>query len=196
MHRVDGAADRGAWVGAKSRDQSPMTKALLIIDVQKGMFLAGTPYKGEQVVETLAGVLAQARGSGAPIFFVQHDGGAGSPLDPSTDGFAFHDALTPAHGEDVTVKRYCSAFQDTDLLEKLKAAGIEEVVIGGMQTEFCVDTAVRGAFERGIGVTLIADGHTTFDTPAMRAEQIIAHHIHTLESGHFAELVMGEEVGF
>jgi hypothetical protein len=96
----------------------------------------------------------------------------------------------------VTIKRYCSAFQDTDLLEKLKAAGVEEVVIGGMQTEFCVDTAVRGAFERGLGVTLITDGHTTFDTPAIEAAQIIAHHNHTLESGHFAKLAKGGDVVF
>jgi len=48
----------------------------------------------------------------------------------------------------------------------------------------------------GIAVTLIADGHTTFDTPALPAAHIIAHHSHTLESGHFAVLSQADEILF
>lgn len=171
-------------------------KALVIIDVQKGMFAHATPHLGDQVVETLADILAQAREQGVPVFFVQHDGGAQSPLAPGTDGFEMHDALTPQAGEEVVAKRYCNAFQDTDLLQRLTTRGIDHIVVGGMQSEFCVDTAVRGAFERGLKVTLIADGHTTFDTPALPASQIIAHHNHTLASGHFAEVAKAAEIGF
>nr|WP_298899044.1 cysteine hydrolase family protein [uncultured Altererythrobacter sp.] len=167
-----------------------------MIDVQKGMFAHATPHLGDQVVETLAGMLARAREQGVPVFFVQHDGGAQSPLVPGTDGFELHDALTPQAGEEVIVKRYCNAFQDTDLLLRLTTRGIDHIVVGGMQSEFCVDTAVRGAFERGLKVTLIADGHTTFDTPALPAPQIIAHHNHTLASGHFAEVAKAAEIGF
>jgi len=173
-----------------------VTKALVIIDVQKGMFMVGDPYDGDRVVETLAGALAKARSWDTQVFFVQHDGGEGSPLARDGEGFAFHEALTPRAEEDVTVKRFCNAFQDTDLLAKLTDVGIEEIVVGGMQTEFCVDTAVRGAFERGLKVTLIADGHTTFDTPALPAQQIIAHHNYTLASGHFATLAKGEDIIF
>lgn len=173
-----------------------MTKALVIIDVQKGMFANADPYEGERVVQALAHVLAQARRSNAKRFFVQHDGGPGSPLAIDSSGFPFHDALTPISGEDIVVKRACSVFQGTDFLDRLRAAGIEEIVIGGMQTEFCVDTAVRGAFERGITVTLIADGHTSFDTPALPAAKIIAHHNHTLESGHFATLANNLDIAF
>jgi len=171
-------------------------KALVIIDVQQGMFAYGDPHDGAKVVAALAALLAKARGSATPVFFVQHDGGEGSPLARGSDGFAFHEALTPEPGEQLIVKRHCSAFQSTDLLERLQAAGVDHIVVGGMQSEFCVDTAVRGAFERGIAVTLIADGHTTFDTPALPAAQIIAHHNHTLESGHFAVLCQADEIVF
>ncbi len=173
-----------------------MKQALLIIDVQKGMFDYATPYQGPDLVDTLAQTLSRARAGNVPVFFVQHDGGEGSPLASDGKGFAFVDELTPRAGEDVTLKRQCSAFHDTDLGDKLRAAGIEEVVIGGMQTEFCVDTAVRGAFERGFAVSLIADGHTTFDTPALPAAQIIAHHNHTLASGHFADVRDASEIIF
>ncbi|MEO1489726.1 MAG: isochorismatase family protein [Pseudomonadota bacterium] len=173
-----------------------MTKALVIIDVQKGMFSVGVPYEGERVVAALADLLAKARAADVPVFFVQHQGGEGHPLARDGEGFPFHETLSPQPGEDVTIKRHCSAFQETDLFEKLTAAGINEVVFGGMQTEFCVDTAVRGAFERELKVTLIADGHTTFDTPALPAAQIIAHHNHTLSSGQFAKLVHSSDLGF
>ena len=173
-------------------------QALVIIDVQQGMFggPAGEPYDGEGVVGRLASVLARARETHMPVFFVQHEGGAGSPLAKGTAGFDYHSALTPFPSEDVTVKQHCSAFQSTDLHEKLIAAGVDHIVVGGMQTEFCVDTAVRGAFERGMGVSLISDGHTTFDTPALRAEQIVEHHNHTLSNGGFAELVAVAGVSF
>ena len=173
-------------------------KALLIIDVQQGMFGGpmGEPYDGGGVVDRLASVLTRAREANAPVFFVQHDGGTGSPLAKGSAGFDYHTALAPLPSEDVTVKEHCSAFQATDLHQKLIAAGVDHIVVGGMQSEFCVDTAVRGAFERGIAATLIADGHTTFDTPALNAQQIIAHHNHTLLSGGFAQGVGAYEISF
>ena len=153
-------------------------KALVIIDVQKGMFADPDmqPHDAEGTVDRLADVLDRARQSGMLVFFVQHDGGVGSPLAKDSPGFAYHDALTPKPGEDVTVKSHCSAFQDTDFHEKLATAGIDHAIVCGMQSEFCVDTAVRGLFERGIKVTLIADGHTTFRNTVLSAEQIIGHH--------------------
>lgn len=40
----------------------------------------------------------------------------------------------------------------------------------------------------GLKVVLIANGHTTFDTPDLSAAQIIAHHNRTLAGGGFCEL--------
>ncbi len=171
-----------------------MKRALLIIDVQKGMFNHMQPYQGAAVVQRLANTLSKARASMTPIFFIQHDGGATSPLARGTENFEIVDDLTPSFDETVIVKQHCSAFQGTDLIDQLRAAQVDEIIIGGMQSEYCVDTAVRGAFERGFAVTLLADGHTTFDTPALPAEQIIAHHNHTLESGNFAKVTNSRDV--
>lgn len=170
-------------------------KALVIIDVQKGMFgnPGYDPHDGEGVVARLAGLLERARISGVPVYFVQHDGGVDSPLAADTPGFAIREELAPLPTEDVTVKQHCSLFQDTDFAGKIRAAGIDHLVIGGMQSEYCVDTAVRGAVERGFAVTLISDGHTTFGTPALSGEQVIAHHNHTLGSGSFADLLLARE---
>ena len=174
-----------------------MTKALVIIDVQKGMFaIPGFRlHDGEGTVARIAALLARARASDAPIFFVQHDGGPDHPFHAGKPGFAFHDKLTPRPGDDVTVKHRGSAFNGTDFDSKLRAAAIDTLVICGMQSEYCVDSAVRGAVERGYRVVLVADGHTTRDSAILSAKDIVAHENETL-GGSYAEIVRAEEVSF
>ena len=161
-------------------------KALLIIDVQQGMFSVPgmEPHDGEGVVARLAALLARARADGLPAFFVQHNGTEpGHPLAEDGPGFPFRPELAPLAHETVIVKRQCGAFHDTDLEERLRAQNIRHLVVGGMMSQYCVDTAVRSAFERGYEVTLIEDGHTCFDTPDLTAAQIVAHENRTLANG-------------
>jgi len=171
--------------------------ALVIIDVQQGMFTfpGYTPHDGEATVARIGGLLSRARNSGTPVFFVQHDGGEGDPLAAGSPGFPFLSELAPAQGESVTVKRHSNAFQETDLDQKLKRSGIDRLIVCGMQTEFCIDTAVRAAFEREYKVVLVSDGHTTFDTKTLPGAQIIAHHNAVLGGG-FAKAMPADEVEF
>src|SRR5580704_1062919 len=124
-----------------------MTTALLVIDVQRAMF--GIPglqlQEGEIVVDRIAGLIARARDSRTPVYFVQHDGGPEDDFHPGKPGFPFHEKLTPRTGDDITVKHHGSAFHDTDLDAKLRKAGIDSVVICGMQSEYCIDAAIRSA---------------------------------------------------
>lgn len=163
--------------------------ALVIIDVQMGMFTTPgyTLHDGEGTVARIADLLMRARESGVPVFFVQHDGGKGDPFEQGTPGFAYRPELAPRDGEVVTVKRHCNSFQDTNFDQTLKRAGIDHLIMCGMQSEYCVDTAVRAAVERGYKVTLVSDAHTTFDTKALTGAQIVAHHNATLD-GSFATL--------
>lgn len=172
-------------------------RALMIIDVQQGMFSfpGFQPHDGEATVARIAGLLRRARDSATPIFFVQHAGSAEEALSPEKPGFAFRVELAPADDESVTVKKHCNSFWDTDLDQKLKRADIDHLIICGMQSEFCVDTAVRAAVEHGYRVTLVSDGHTTFTNKALSAERIIAHHNATLGSG-FATLRSASEIDF
>jgi len=174
-----------------------MTKALVVIDVQKAMFEIPelVPLDGEAVVDRIAALIAAAREAGRPVFFVQHDGGPDDPFHSGKPGFPFHDKLTPRATDDVTVKNRGSAFNGTDFDAKLKKAGIDTVVICGMQSEYCVDSAVRGAVERGHKVILVADGHSTFDTKVLKAADIIAHENETL-GGSYAEIVPAAEIVF
>jgi nicotinamidase-related amidase len=174
-----------------------MSVALIIIDVQRGMFAFPEmqPFNASGTVSNIAALLAQARTTSTPVFFVQHQGEAGHPLEPGTPGFPVHEALTPLPSELVVQKRHCNSFQETQLEGALREAGIGTLVVTGMQTNYCVDTFVRAAKERGFNIHLVSDGHTTFDTPILAASQIVAHHNATLE-GTFAELVTASDVRF
>jgi nicotinamidase-related amidase len=98
------------------------------------------------------------------------------------EGFDLHPELTPLPGEPVVVKRFPSAFQETELADLLNERGVKSIAACGMQTEFCVDSTCRSAFEKGFAVTLIADAHTTFDSAVIPAAEIIRHHNATLGS--------------
>jgi nicotinamidase-related amidase len=171
--------------------------ALLVIDVQCGMFgdPSTQPYHGEAVVARIAELVAEARASGTCLIFVQHDGGPGDVLERGRPGFALRPELAPLPGEPVVVKRFCSAFQETNLGELLAERSVTNIYACGMQTEFCVDTTCRSAFERGFALTLIGDAHTTFDSSVMPAAEIVRHHNATLGSG-FASVVNASAVRF
>jgi nicotinamidase-related amidase len=89
-----------------------MRSALLVVDVQQGMFMPPTPaFQGEAVVEKIAGLLARARAQNLPVIHVQHDGGPGDVLERGSQGWQIHPGITIAAGEPTIEKRYCSAFQ-------------------------------------------------------------------------------------
>jgi nicotinamidase-related amidase len=174
-----------------------MSKALVVIDHQKAMFADPNlpPYNGEAVTDRIAGLIARARSAGIPVFFVQHDGGPDDDLYPGKPGFAFHDKIAPRAGDEVTVKTKSSAFHGTDFDARLKRAGIDHLFITGMQSEYCVTSAIRGAYERGYTITLVSDGHSTFDTKAAAGKDIVAI-VNDTTRGSFGEVIPAAEIDF
>jgi nicotinamidase-related amidase len=165
-----------------------MTDALVIVDVQQGMFSLKLPlWRADEVVGRIAGLLARARAANVPVFHIQHDGGPGHPLAKGSPGWAHHEAVAPSPGEPVIEKSRHSAFHGTDFDAQLRKRGIDRLIIAGLQTEMCVDSTCRAAVALGYRVVLVADAHSTFDSPVLPAESIVAHHNQTL-GGRFAEL--------
>jgi nicotinamidase-related amidase len=172
-------------------------KALVIIDHQKAMFQNPNlpPFEGEAVTDRIASLLAKARAAKAPVFFVQHDGGPPDDFHPGKPGFPFHDKIAPRAEEDITVKTKSSAFHGTDLDAKLKRAGVDELVITGMQSEYCVTSAIRGAYERGYKLILASDAHSTFDTQVAKGGDIVAI-VNDTTRGSFASVVPADKIEF
>ncbi|TPI43875.1 isochorismatase family protein [Mesorhizobium sp. B3-1-6] len=65
--------------------------------------------------------------------------------------------VAPQNGEATLIKQEASAFGKNDFGDKLKAAGIEWLVIAGVWTEACIDATVKDAVARGFRVLLVKD---------------------------------------
>jgi nicotinamidase-related amidase len=167
--------------------------ALLILDMQVGLFHGpDKPWAGEALLNTLNSLLSKARKSGAPIFLARHIGPPGSPIESGNPLTQLVQELVLQGDEVVFEKTRPNAFVMTDLADRLQACGSKGVVIAGMKTQYCVDSTCRAARDLGFDTVLIADGHTCTDTPALKAEQIIAHHNATL-AGPFCRVIHAED---
>jgi len=135
--------------------EDPAT-ALIIIDVQAFYFPGGAvPLSDPEAASAMAGkLLAAFREHGRTIVHVGHK---------VREGGDFHPDVAPRPGEAVVMKSEVNAFLGTDLLEILRQAGIERVVICGMQTHMCVEGAVRAASDHGFTVMVPADACATRD---------------------------------
>ena len=167
--------------------------ALVIIDVQMGMFDEDEPvHNSEQLLQTLSGLIDKARQASVPVVYVQHNDSQfveGSPAWP------IHPSIAPLAGELVVQKRTPDSFHETNLRDELEEMGVKKLVVGGIQTEYCVDTTSRRAFSLGYDVTLVENGHSTWDNKHITAEQVIAHHNNTLD-GWAVTLKPAEAVQF
>lgn len=155
--------------------------ALLVIDVQQGMFGDEGFFEQERLLTNVGTLLEKARAAGVPVVYVQHAAGSiEDPLHPDLPGHAIHAQITPQEGEPVVVKRQADAFADTNLKTVLKGIGAERLVVCGLQTDECVNATTRRAHALGYDVTLVADAHGTWDTDQQTATEIVTEHNHAL----------------
>lgn len=149
--------------------------ALLLIDAQVNMFDAAFPVADAvALLERLRALLERARATGTPAVFVRNSGGAGNPDEPGGPGWALHPELSPREGEPVLDKTTCNTFASTTLAELLRARGVTNVVIAGLQSDYCVRETTLGALALGFAVTLVSDGHSTYDNKGRSASAIRA----------------------
>lgn len=172
----------------------PRHRALLIIDMQMGLFHGpDKPYDGARVLANINRLIAKAHKAGAPVFAVQHTGPVGSPIEPGSPlTHLLPDLDIDVQNDCVFAKTRPSCFVGTHFAKALQEAAVEELVIVGMKTEFCIDTTCRAAADLGFKPLLIADAHTTMDTPVLSAQAIIAHHNRTLNGPFVTLLSTGE----
>lgn len=175
--------DLKAWI-------APSRTAVLVIDMQVDFASpegALGAYVDMAVVQPAVAAAKQlveiARAAGVPVVFV------GLFTSPETDspswrermrrrggGFDSKSALCregqvgsrfygpqPAPGELVVKKTRYSGFGGTDLDARLKALGVDTLVVAGVTTECCVDSTVRDAFGLDYHVFVAADACAAYE---------------------------------
>jgi nicotinamidase-related amidase len=146
-------------------DQTPASLAdstLILVDCQNTYTQGVMELTGwEAALDAGAGLLARARAAGATVIHVIHDGGEGTPYDIRAEIGRIHPKVAPVEGEAVVVKQVPNAFLDTDLADRVDAAGHKDVIIVGFMTHMCVAFTAQGAFLRGNRPTVVADATAT-----------------------------------
>nr|WP_324339393.1 isochorismatase family protein [Ruminococcus sp.] len=143
---------------------------LLVVDVQK-LITNDRLCFFDRFKENLRGLIAGARKSGTEIVFIRHDDGEGQPLSMGNDGYDIHEDFAPEAGEKVFDKSVNSPFRDTGLTEYLRSKGVRRLIVTGLQTEYCIDAAVKCGFEHGFEMIVPEYCNSTADNEYMTAEQ-------------------------
>ena len=142
-----------------------MKTALLVIDVQKGVFNKSSKiWQAEELIENVNRLITWARENSFPVVFVQH--GNNSFLKKGTDGWQLHPGLKVQNDDIFIDKEHGDAFKQTMLDRNLHDRGIERTVICGLVSHGCVRSACLGAHEHGYQVVLVSDVHSSFSKKA------------------------------
>ncbi len=164
-------------------DIDPGRTALLVVDMQN-CFVADSPIAaplGAEVAGRLNQLAAACRPSGIPVIWTRHvvrpDGSntglLGEVIPPVAAGIINDDAPTAAlhplmdvrPGDVVLGKPRFGSFHGTDLELILRSRGIDTLILGGINTNVCVDTTAREAAAREFRVLFLSDGTANFDLP-------------------------------
>ena len=172
-------------VSFRERAIEPGRTALLLIDLQKGEYnervVKAEPqhaYFWDRLAKTVIPngqkLLAACRGAGVEVLFTVVEcytlDGRDRSLDYKVSGIFFakgsweaqvFDELKPLPNEIVIPKMSSSVFVSTNIDYVLRNLGIEYLMVMGLLTDQCVESAVRDACDAGYLVTLIEDACAT-----------------------------------
>ena len=172
-------------VSFRERAIEPGRAALLVIDVQNGEYneklIKAEPQHeyfwsrlGKTVLPNGQKLLAACRGAGIEVLFTTVEcytlDGRDRSLDYKVSGIFFAkgsweaqvlDDLKPLPNEIVIPKMSSSVFVSTNISYVLRNLGIEYLMVMGLLTDQCVESAVRDACDEGFLVTLIEDACAT-----------------------------------
>ena len=151
-------------------------QALIVVDVQNDFCPGGTlavPH-GDEVVTPLNQLIGEFLDRGAPVYksrdwhprttkhFAAYGGTWPVHCVQNTHGAEFHPALRDDPRIKVISKGMgeadgYSAFDETELGSELKQAGVQELIVGGLATDYCVKNTVLDALGRGFKVKAVED---------------------------------------
>ena len=149
--------------------------ALVMIDLQNGILAQSLhPRSGNAVLENARGLIAKFRAAKAPIVLVRvywSSDMADAPQQivdlpsvpakcpPEDWGTLVDDFIQP--GDIVITKHQWGAFYGTDLDLQLRRRGIDTIVLGGVVTNFGVESTARSAWEHGYNIVIAEDTTAT-----------------------------------
>ena len=165
---------------------------LIVVDIQKGI-TDQRLYNFDGFIKNVTNIIDVARQNNVEVIYVQHDDGPGTGFSIGDKDFEIADQVAPMAGERVFIKEMNSFFGNKELAEYLEKDDDMEVMIVGLQTNFCIDASVKSAFERGFRVVVPEGTNSTFDNDYMDAETTYRYYNEMMWPKRFAECISLED---
>jgi nicotinamidase-related amidase len=157
----------------------PSKTALVLIDLQQGIIgMPVGPHSATDVLGRATTLAERFRKVNAPVVLVRVSFGPGGidalkqPTDtqPNFTRPAGWDQLSPALGNDERdiriTKHQWGAFYGTELDLQLRRRGVQTIVIGGISTNFGVESTARDAYERSYALVFVEDAMAAMSAEA------------------------------
>ena len=160
--------------------------ALLIVDIQDFYFPGDGPglVNAEQASLTAKEILQIFRDKKQLVVHVRHK---------SAKGMEIHKNVEPLSTEKVITKEEVNSFLGTDLLEYLRSNNIKRLIIVGMQTQMCLEAAVRAAHDYGFECVVIQEAcatkDLTFGGKVTKAEDVQTSTFATFVNGGYSKVI-------
>lgn len=165
---------------------------LLVVDTQK-LITNEKLYKFDIFVANVKELIQEARTNNIEVIYVRHDDGAGNELTKGNDGFEIYEEFKPMEQEKIFDKTVNSAFKESGLLEYLIDKGEKDIIIIGLQADYCIDATIKCGFEHGFNIIVPAYANTTVDNKFMSSEESYKYHNEFMWNGRYAECISLDE---
>jgi nicotinamidase-related amidase len=133
----------------------PRRTALVLIDLMPRIIALNTaPISGDEVLKRCLALASAMRAAGSLIVFVRVERPGVAEQPPGSE---LAPECAPRAGDVEIVKRTVGAFHRTALDEALAGRGVDTVVLGGLVTNFGVESTGRAADEHGYAVVFVRD---------------------------------------
>lgn len=161
---------------------------LLVVDTQK-LIINEEVYKFNEFVSNVEKIIGTARQNNIEVIYVRHDDGPENELTKGTCGFEIYEKFEPSKEEKIFDKKVNSAFNDTGLLEYLISKEEKDIIIVGLQTDYCIDATIKCGFEHKFHMIVPAYLNTTVDNKFMSAEHTYQYYNEFIWNGRYAECI-------
>ena len=165
---------------------------LIVVDIQKGI-TDERLYDFEGFIKNVTNIIDAARQNNVEVIYVQHDDGPGSSFSIGDRDFEIADQVAPKENEKIYFKTINSCFGNSDFVDYLKNSGEKDLMIVGLQTNFCIDATVKSAFERGFNVIVPQGTNSTFDNDYMDGETTYRYYNEMMWPKRFASCISADE---
>ncbi|MGL5354439.1 MAG: isochorismatase family protein, partial [Clostridium sp.] len=79
------------------------------------------------------------------------------------------------------------------LLEYLVGKGEKDIIITGLQSDYCIDATIKCGFEHGFNIIVPAYANSTVDNKFMTASQSYKYYNEFMWNGRYAKCITLEE---